>query len=376
MKRLAHPAVLLPLVLLGLLLGISGGFIRVGSTLTTWGAEGHGLYMVGGFLGTLISIERAMVMKQKIWLLVPFASGISTLFFLVGYSEIGYSLLLLASLALTLIMHLQSLKHPKIQSYLLYIGAVLWFLGNFMAFFQDLIAAGTTWWIGFLLFTIVGERIELSEYLPVKDSIKIILLAFLALFFLGLLIPFHGTAPYFLGVSTILIAIWLFRYDMARVSIRKSHQFKYIGLGLLIGYFWLLIFGLIVILLPSHPLYYDLFLHSFFLGFVFSMIWAHAPIIFPLIFGIKESPFHPILWIPWALFQLTLIGRILSSSMSWTDERKWMAIANGFGILLMFLAMAILVFLKKSHSYKAEASRSDKNHLKPKNEDLNFGVNA
>ena len=48
MKRLAHPAVLLPLVLLGLLLGISDGFIRVGSTLITWGAEGHGLYMVDG----------------------------------------------------------------------------------------------------------------------------------------------------------------------------------------------------------------------------------------------------------------------------------------------------------------------------------------
>lgn len=362
MKSPLNPAYLLPLVLLGLLSGISGGFIRMGSSITGFGAAAHGLYLVGGFLGTLISIERAMVMKQKAWLLVPFASGISSLFFLLGLTELGYGLLFFASLGLVIIMHLQSLKHPKTHSYLLYIGATFWFLGNFMAFRQGLIAAGATWWIGFLLFTILGERLELSEFLPVKNRIKTLLLGFLGLFFLGLIFPFHGIGPHLLGAGAILISIWLLRYDMAKVSVKKGHQFQYIGLGLLTGYAWLFIFGFTVLLLPSHPLYYDLILHSFFLGFVFSMIWAHGPIIFPLIFGIKESPFHPILWIPWGIFQVTLIGRILSSAMSWVDERKWFAIGNGFSILVMFLAMAGVVIGKR---LLASSAFIKKNRINP-----------
>ncbi|MFC3414314.1 hypothetical protein [Algoriphagus hitonicola] len=376
MKSLADPAFLLPLVLLGLLSGISGGFIRVGSTLTDFGAAAHGLYMVGGFLGTLISIERAMVMKQKAWLLVPFTSGISTLFFLLDLTEIGYGLLLLASSGLVIIMHLQSLKHPKIHTFLLYGGAVLWFLGNFMAYEQGLIAAGATWWIGFLLFTIVGERLELSEFLPVKNSIKNLLLAFLAMFLLGLIFPFHGSGPYFMGSSALLIAGWLLCYDMAKLSVKKENQFKYIGLGLLVGYVWLLIFGLTILLLSSHPLYYDLLLHSFFLGFVFSMIWAHAPIIFPLIFGFKESPFHSILWIPWAIFQVSLIGRFLSSWMFRIDERRGFAVVNGFSILVIFMTMAAIVLWKKRFDKKTKTSQSDIAHNRQKKVGLNFEINA
>lgn len=348
----------------------------MGFALTDFGAASHGLYLVGGFLGTLISIERAMVMKQKAWLLVPFTSGISTLFFLLDFTEIGYGLLLLASLGLVVIMHLQSLKHPKIHTYLLYGGAALWFLGNFMAFEQGLIAAGATWWIGFLLFTIVGERLELTEFLPVKKSIKNLLLVFLFIFLLGLILPFHGIGPYFMGSSALLISGWLLRYDMAKLSVKKGNQFKYIGLGLLVGYVWLLVFGLIVLLIPNHPLYYDLFLHSFFLGFVFSMIWAHAPIIFPLIFGIKESPFHLILWIPWAIFQVTLIGRILSSWMSWIDERRGFAVVNGFSILVIFLTMAAIVIWNKKQEKKANAPKSDIAHSRHKKVDLNFEINA
>ncbi|WP_297336142.1 hypothetical protein [Algoriphagus sp.] len=376
MKSLAHPALLFPLALIGLLSGISGGFIRVGSTLTNFGAAAHGLYWVGGFLGTLISIERAMVMKHKGWLLVPFTSGISSLFFLLGLTALGYGLLLLASVGLILVMHLQAVKHPKIHTFLLYGGSVLWFLGNFMAFKQGLIAAGATWWMGFLLFTILGERLELSEFLPVKRPIKNLLLAFLAVFLLGLILPFHGIGPYLMGWSAIFIAAWLFRYDMAKRSVRKGKQFNYIGFGLLVGYAWLLLFGLILLFIPSHPLYYDLLLHSFFLGFVFSMIWAHAPIIFPLIFGIKESPFHFILWIPWAIFQVSLMGRILSSSMSWIEARREFALLNGLSILLIFLTMAGILVWKKKYPKKTKGKPSDLAHKKQEKVNLDLNINA
>lgn len=342
------PFLLLPLVLLGLLGGISGGWIRLGSPIIPIPESGinHGLLMVGGFLGTLISIERAMVMKKKAWLFIPFLSGISGVFFLIGQVQVGMIALLAGSLGLSVIMQVQVIRHPYFHSILLYLGAVSWFVGNFLAWHFGLIAAGSTWWIGFLLFTIVGERLELSQFLPVPSWSKKALGALLGLFFIGLILPFHGTGNEAMGMAVLLISVWLLIFDMAKVAAKKKAQFRYIGIGLRVGYLWLGAQGLILLLMESHPLFYDLVLHTFFLGFTFSMIWAHAPIIFPTIFGIRETPYHQILWWPWILFQVTLLGRILSGVMGEFELRKSFGVANGYLILIQFILMAGVVMWK------------------------------
>jgi hypothetical protein len=371
------PIHILPLVLIGLLAGISGGWIRLGSVIIplTEGAAQHGLLMVGGFLGTLISLERGMVMKQKIWFLVPIVSGLSSLFFIVGKSEIGIILLMAASLGLSAIMHLQSVRHPHFHSYLIYLGAVCWFLGNYLVWYHRLIAAGTTWWIGFLLFTILGERLELSQFLPVPAWSKKLLAALAGLFLIGLLVPFHGWGNEILGVASVLLSAWLLYFDMAKVASKKGHQFRYIGIGLHMGYVWLMIHGLILLSMEGQALYYDLLLHTFFLGFTFSMIWAHAPIIFTLIFGIRETPYHRILWWGWGIFQLTLAGRIASSGLELMEWRKFFGVANGWAILGMFALMAGIVIWKISKNQKTETA-GDKNHATAKESTRNFGINA
>jgi hypothetical protein len=58
---------------------------------------------------------------------------------------------------------------------------------------------------------------------------------------------------------------------------------------LIAGYFWLAAGGLLWILFAqffSTGPYYDAMLHAIFLGFVFSMIFADAPIILPTITGV------------------------------------------------------------------------------------------
>jgi len=339
---------LLPLVLLGLVLGISGGWIRLGSTLIPIASAGtnHGLLMVGSFLGTLISLERAMVMKKKTWLLIPFLTGTSLVPFLLGYTDLGLILLMAGSLGLGIIMHLQTLKHPEFHTALLYAGVASWFIGNLLAFQTGLIAAGSTWWIGFLLFTIVGERLELSQFLPFPAWSKLALKLILILFACGLIVPFHTWGNELMGLASFLIAIWLLVFDMAKVAARKSDQFRYIGIGLRVGYIWLGIQGLILLGMENHPLFYDLILHTFFLGFTFSMIWAHAPIIFPTIFGIRETPYHPILWVTWTLFQVSLVGRILFSLLEEYELRKAFGVANGYLILIHFGLMAGIVIWK------------------------------
>ncbi|WP_133556575.1 hypothetical protein [Algoriphagus boseongensis] len=98
--------------------------------------------------------------------------------------------------------------------------------------------------------------------------------------------------------------------------------------------------------MENHPLFYDLILHTFFLGFSFSMIWAHAPIIFPTIFGIRKTPYHPILWVSWTLFQVSLAGRILFGFLEVYELRKIFGIANGYLILIQFGLMAGIVIWK------------------------------
>lgn len=342
------PYHLLPLVFLSLVLGISGGWIRLGHLIlpVTESAAQHGLLMTGGFLGTLISIERAMVMEKKLWLIIPVLTGVSMLPFSMGYPEVGMILLIIGSLGLSLIMHLQTLKHPKFHTALLYGGAASWFIGNFLAWQTGLIAAGSTWWIGFLLFTIVGERLELSQFLPVPSWSKNALKSLLALFTLGLIIPFHAWGNEIMGISALLISAWLLVFDMAKVAARKTAQFRYIGMGLRAGYVWLGFHGLILLGMENHSLYYDLMLHTFFLGFTFSMIWAHAPIIFPTIFGIRETPYHPILWFTWIGFQVSLLGRIAASILGEFQLRQLFGVANGYLILLQFLLMIGVVIWK------------------------------
>jgi len=347
-SRIFQPYYLLPLVLLGLLGGIAGGWIRLGSILIPIASAGmnHGLLMVGSFLGTLISIERAMVMKRNTWLFIPFLTGTSILPFLLGFTDLGLILLITGSLGLGIIMHIETLKHPEFHSAMLYAGAASWFIGNLLAFQTGLIAAGSTWWIGFLLFTIVGERLELSQFLPVPAWSKLALKVLLILFAFGLIIPFHTWGNELMGLASLLIAIWLLVFDMAKVAARKKDQFRYIGIGLRVGYVWLGIHGLILMGMETHSLFYDLLLHTFFLGFTFSMIWAHAPIIFPTIFGIRETPYHPVLWVTWTLFQVSLAGRILFSLLEGYELRKAFGVANGYLILIHFGLMATIVIWK------------------------------
>lgn len=344
-----QPQFLLPFgLLLALFGGIAGGWIRLGNPAITIDSAGmnHGLLMVGGFLGTLISIERAMVLKKKIWLAVPFLTGFSSLFFLLGMNQIGLYLLLAGSLGLGIIMHLQSVKYPHFHTYLLYAGAMFWFIGNIMTWRSGLIAAGTTWWMGFLLFTIVGERLELSQYLPVPPWAKNALVLHLLLVFIGLLVSFHTWGNELLGIGILLIAVWLWVFDTAKVHAKKTDRFRYLGIGLRTGYLWLATQGIILVVLENHPLFYDLILHSFFLGFTFSIIWAHAPLVFSTIFRIRKTPYHPILWVTWTLFQISLAGRILFSILEVYELRKIFGIANGYLILIQFGLMAVIIFWK------------------------------
>lgn len=344
-----QPAWLFPLIIGSLITGILGGWLRLGYLAFPIGqaASHHGLLMVGCFLGSLISLERAMVMKNRFWLTVPLLSALSMPLILAGWPGLGAYMLLAASLGLIVIMYFQTIKVAEIYSYIIAFGAAAWMLGNFAYVYSDFVPMATGWWMAFLLFTILGERMELNKFLPTPKWAGMVFYTGIALFGLGLLLPFHQWGNTVLGIALLCLALWLFRFDMARYAAKKPGQFRYIGIGLLSGYFWLALNGWILGWMEDHPFYYDLYLHTFFLGFTFSMIWAHAPIILPMVFKLQVNIFHPVLWLGWIMFQVTLAGRIVSAWLEDATWRKLFGVANGWVILIMFLLMGTLFIYRK-----------------------------
>ncbi|SHN25565.1 hypothetical protein SAMN04488057_11437 [Cyclobacterium lianum] len=356
--KLIHPAWLLPVILGCLIMGIVGGWIRLGYLAfpIPEAAAHHGLLMVGGFLGALISLERAMVMKHRAWLLVPLLAVLSLPLLLGGWPMAGSALLLAASTCLVVLMYIQTLRLSEIHTYIIALGAAAWMLGNFAWIYSGFVPMATGWWMAFLLFTILGERVELNRFLPTPEWAKGIFIAGMVLFGLGLLLPFHQWGNSTLGFASVLLAFWLLRFDMARKAAGKPGQFRYTGIGLLTGYLWLALHGLILAWMENHPYYYDLYLHTFFLGFTFSMIWAHAPIIIPAVFKVHANIFHPVLWLGWSLFQLSLAGRMIAAWQEDTYWRKLFGILNGWTILLMFMMMATVLLVRVTGGKSGKAA--------------------
>jgi hypothetical protein len=57
---------------------------------------------------------------------------------------------------------------------------------------------------------------------------------------------------------------------------------------------------------------YDAALHAFFIGFVFSMVFGHAPVILPAVLRVRY-PYHPVLYAPLVLLHASLALRVLVS---------------------------------------------------------------
>lgn len=348
-KTTLSPIGLLPLLLLALLSGLAAGFGKLGSTVTLFQqlSPNHALLMIGGFLGSLILLERAMGLPHRWRLALPGFNLLSLPLLLCDAWRLAAGVQLLAAAALFVLLYAQTRQYNTYPSLLLALGAFCWVLAQAVLLQTELVAAAVPWWMAFFIFTILGERLELSKFLPTPKWAFGILYGWLALLLIGNLLPFHRQPISLSALALLGMSSWLVYFDMAHRLIRKTGQFKYIGAGLLVGYGWLGAHSLLVLFAPTHAFQYDLQLHTFFLGFVFSMIWAHAPIILPMLFNRLGSPFHPWLWLPWSLFQLSLVARVLAA---WHLQAHWRSLAaqiNAYSILLLLASMAAILLHKK-----------------------------
>lgn len=336
------------LILAALISGILTGWLRLGVELPLLSVYlDHGAMMTGSFLGTVILIER-IITQKKAWLYAfPLINASSIIFYYLDLRNVAFYCLIVGAIGLFYIYLRINNKHSDLPHLLMWIGAACWAIGNIHLLMFQLYAHSILWWMAFLLLTIVGERLELSRFLPLSATKKKLLVALLVLFLISSILPFHFGGELLTGISLILMAFWLLLYDMARKSIKKPGIHQFTAFTLICGFFWLAVSGVFYLINHTGVISYDALIHSFFLGFIISMIFAHAPIILPSVLGLTFKPFHRILYVWVALFQLSLVMRITGGLFTISVWKLYGGIANGVAIILFLLSLMSLIVLRK-----------------------------
>ena len=338
------------LAILALLFALWAGLIRIGWALPSFPnlSAAHGPLMVSGFLGVLIPLERAVAIHQKWMFAVPAIAGLGwiTLLFAPFF---GGVLLTLASLGTLLILGVMVQREPHLHTITMFTGVLSWLMGNILWMLGSPIFQVVYLWIAFLVLTIGGERLELSRVLrPAPGQLRVfgVIAAALAIGAILCLFDLNWGAR-LSGLSMLAISLWFLRNDLARRTIRHSNPLtRYIALCLFSGFIWLGIGGVLQLYfgaLFAGP-YYDAALHTVFVGFVISMIFGHAPIIFPAILGVPIT-YRRGFYIHLILLHLSLFVRLLGDLTDQFDIRRWGGFLNEIAILL-FLVMTIHSMLK------------------------------
>lgn len=333
---------------LSLLAALWAGLLRLGWELPSPFPAfpvSHGALMVVGFLGTLIGLERAVALERGWSYGASFLAALSSLALLAGLpSHIGHLLAAAAGCFLAALFIELFRRQPSAHFITMGIGALLWVIGALLWYTSYPLHQVVPWWIGFLVLMIAGERLELSRLLGLSawDRLKFLLAN--GIFLSGLLVSLATFAlgVWISGIGLTALALWLLRYDMARRTIRQGGLSGFMALSLLSGYVWLGIGGILWMLFAgffSSGFYYDAMLHSVFLGFVFSMIFAHAPIILPSITGMT-MPFQSLFYAHLALLHLSLLLRVGGDLAASRAAQQWGGLLNVLAIFL-FLANSV-----------------------------------
>ena len=219
-------------------------------------------------------------------------------------------------------------------------GAVAWLVGQLLWLMGWPIHRVVFWWIAFLVLTIAGERLEMARLLRLSRASQVVFAVLIAVFIAGVALATVAFDPgvRVVGLGLVSLTLWLGFKDIARRTVRQPGLTRFIALCLLSGYVWLGVGGLLALFSDGAAAgpRYDALLHALFLGFVFAMIFGHAPIIFPAVLGVAVS-FRPAFYAHLAFLHVTLLLRITGDLLPSPPARQWGGLLNVLALLL-FLA--------------------------------------
>jgi len=337
------------LAILGLLAALWAGLMRLGwqlPALTPSLAMLHGPLMISGFLGTLITLERAVAIRQKWMYLPPLLSGLGWLVAaILPKLPIGVIFLTLASLGGLAILGEIVRREVALHTVTMFLGSLAWLTGNLLWMSGWQIYQVVFLWMAFLVLTIVGERLELSRVLRPTQMQQTLFGVIVTIFITGILTtlfnPQLGTR--ISGLALLALPVWSLRNDIAWRNIRhKLLLTRYIAWCLVLGFIWLGISGGLSLAFGAQVAgpRYDAMLHVVFIGFVISMIFGHAPIIFPAILGVPIN-FQPVFYVHLGLLHISLLLRVIADYANLSTLRMWGGLLNEVAIFI-FIGFTVI----------------------------------
>ncbi len=344
-----------------MLLGLNSGLLLMGVAMPIVNAPDlHSTLLVFGFVGTLISLERAVALRAAWAYSAPVLLAAGSVLTLTAVPVVAGK----AVIAVGLVMHALQYRaiwrrQPMTATAVQAAGAVTG------------IAAALAWCGGvppnrlvpllavFLILTIAGERLELARLAsPGARAERLLLILAVALSASALLtLTMPVIAVPVAGLLLLLMIAWLLRYDIVRGTIRQNGLPRFVAVCVYLGYGWLLIAGAGWLLggARTEGTVYDATTHAIFLGFVITMIMAHAPLILPAVLQVN-IPYHRALYVPVALLQAALLVRVVAGD-AW--ELPGALQAGGIGAvaaILLFAATAVTVSLRERGEKKSRVA--------------------
>ncbi len=343
----------LPLLILGmicLLTAVLAGLARVALDVPDFAqaqAGSHGALMIAGFFSTVIGLERAVALRRLWPYLAPLCAGLGGVALLLplpaGVSPILFCLAGCVFFAASALVYRQM---PALFTFTLLLGAAALLLGNLVWLFTTEISLAMPLWMSFLILTIAGERLELTRFLPPQPLAQRIFISVLAVIVVASALILFGVdiGSQALAGGWLVLALWLIRFDIARRTVKQAGLTRFVAVCLLLGYGWLAVGGLLGLagaFASGHP-WRDSALHAILLGFVFSMVIGHAPIIFPAVMRVK-IPYHPFFYLPLAALQLSLVVRVVGNLDAWWGLRQLGSALNAISLALFVLTLLVSV---------------------------------
>ncbi|HYQ99937.1 MAG TPA: hypothetical protein VET86_07830 [Casimicrobiaceae bacterium] len=336
--RIAWPRLpLLVLGFVGLFVGVGAGLARLGWTVPSAAAGAaalHGPLMICGFFGVVIALERAVAVGYRWAYAGPLFAGAGTIAALAGETAAAPWLFVAASLVLLAATLDVFRRQTALFTFTLVAGALAWTAGSALWATGNAVHAVLPWWLAFLVLTIAGERLELSRFLKPSPTAQRAFAAILAVIAGGLVLSGHRWGEALFAAGLLALALWLLKQDLARRTVRGTGLTRFIAVCLLSGYAWLATGAAIVLaaggLAPGTPSY-DAAVHALALGFVFSMVFGHAPIIFPAVLRVAV-PYHPAFYVPLALLHLSLVVRLAGDAAGRFDWTRAGGLSNAVAL--------------------------------------------
>jgi hypothetical protein len=322
-QRLALRLAFMLTVALSLVAGVAGGLLRAGvawpeAASGAWlgpAAGEHAFLMICTFMGTVIGIERAVAVKHWMAFAGPAASALAGVLALNGATSAAAWLVVIAAGAFVAVNVVVVRRQRAPHTALLLVASVCWVSGALLHALGLPAAAVVPWWFCFLVLTIAAERLEMTRLMRRREGVATALYitcgALLAGAALSGLDARSGGVLF--GLSLLALAAWLATFDIARRTVRAQGLGRYMAICLLLGYGWLAVAGVAWAATACGLPWRDAALHGLALGFVFSMMLGHAPVILPAVARVKVLFCWPY-YVPLLLLHGSLLLRLAGSS--------------------------------------------------------------